>query len=57
MAHVALQTGLSNEERDRPALKCVFDSGAALSTATFYFMEAVIRQYPHIMKKIYRPYD
>jgi hypothetical protein len=53
MAHVTLQTGLSNEERDCPALKCVFDSGAALSTANFHFMEAVIRQYPHILKKIY----
>ncbi len=26
MAHVTLQTGLSNKERDCPALKCVFDS-------------------------------
>jgi hypothetical protein len=55
MAHVTLQTGLFNEERDCLALKCVFDFGAALSTANFHFMEAVIRQYPHILKKIYLP--
>jgi hypothetical protein len=57
MAHVTLQMGLSNEERDCPALKCVFDSEAALSTANFHFMEVVIRQYPHILKKIYLPND
>jgi hypothetical protein len=55
MAHVTLQMGLSNKERDCPALKCVFDSGAALNTANFHFMEAVIHQYPHILKKIYLP--
>ncbi len=53
MAHVTLQAGLSNKERDCPALKCVFDSGAALSTAK----EAVIHQYPHILKKIYLSED
>jgi hypothetical protein len=57
MAHVTLQTGLSKKEQDCLALKCVFDSGAALSTANFHFMEAVIRQYPHILKKIYLPDD
>ena len=52
MAHVTLHTGLSNKEWDCLALKCV-DSGAALSTANFHFKEVVIRQFPHILKKIY----
>ncbi len=57
MAHLTLQTSTSNEERDCPALKCVFDFGAALSHANFHFMEAVIWQFPYILKKIYLPED
>jgi hypothetical protein len=57
MAHLTLLTGLANEEKDCPNLRCVFDSGAALSTANFHFMEAVIRQFPHILKRIYLPED
>jgi hypothetical protein len=52
MAHIMLHTGLPNKEKDCPALKCVFDLGATLSTANFCFMEAVIRQFPHILKMI-----
>jgi hypothetical protein len=55
IAHLTIQTGSSNEEKDCPNLKCVFNSGAALSTANFHFMEAVIWQFPHILKKIYLP--
>jgi hypothetical protein len=57
MAHLTLQTGTSTEDRDCPGLKCVFDSGAALSTTNFHFIEAVIWQFPHILKKIYLPED
>jgi hypothetical protein len=57
MAHLNLQTGTSNEDRDCPALKCVFDLGAALSTANFHLMEAIIWQFPCILKKIYLPED
>jgi hypothetical protein len=57
MAHLTLQTGTSTEDKDCPGLKCVFDTGAALSTADFHFMEAVIWQFPHILKKIYLPED
>jgi len=46
-----------NEDRDSPNPRCVLDSGAALSTVNFHFMEAVIRQFPHILKKIYLPDD
>ncbi len=55
MTHIMLHTGLPSKEKDCPALKCVFDLGATLSTANFHFMEAVIRQFPHILKKIYLP--
>ena len=57
MAHLTIRTGVPDEEKDCPNLKCVFDSGAALSTANFHFMEAVIRQFPHILKRIYLPED
>ncbi len=57
MAHIMLHAGLPSKEKDCPALKCVFDSGATLSTANFHFMEAVIRRFPHILKKIYLPDD
>jgi len=57
MAHYTLLTGCVNEERDCPNLCCVLDSDAALSAAIFHFMEAVIRQFPHILKKIYLPND
>jgi hypothetical protein len=55
MAHIMLHMGLTSKEKDYPALKCVFDSRAVLSTASFHFMEAVICQFPHILKKIYLP--
>ena len=55
MAHITLQTGTSNEEKDCPNLHCVFDTGASLSTANFHFMEAVVCQYPHILKWVYMP--
>jgi hypothetical protein len=57
MAHLTLQTGVSSEDRDCPNLRCVFDSGVALSTANFHYMEAVVRQFPDILKKIYMPED
>jgi len=57
MAHITLLTGCAGDEKDCPNLRCVLDSGAALSTANFHFMEAVIRQFPHILKKIYLPDD
>ncbi len=57
MAHLTLQTGLPSKDRDCPNLRCVFDSGEALSTANFHFIEAVVRQFPHILKKIYMPED
>ena len=43
MAHITLETGTANEKKDCPNLRCVFDTGAALSTANFHFMEAVVR--------------
>ncbi len=55
IARVTLQTGCCDETKDCPGLRCVFDSGAALNTANYHFMEAVIRQYPHIVKQIYLP--
>jgi hypothetical protein len=57
MAHITLQTGTLNEEKDCPNLRCVFDTCAALSTANLHFMEAVVRQYPHILKRLYLPAD
>ena len=57
MPHLTLQAGRPKEEKDCPALGCMLDSGASLSTANFYYMEAVVRQYPHILKAIYLPED
>ena len=57
MAHVTLQTGLFDEEKDCPGLRCVLDTGAALNTANYHFMEAVVRQFPHIVKQVYLPDD
>ncbi len=55
MAHITLWTGTSDKEKDSPNLHCVFDTEAALSTANFHFMEDVVSQYPHILKRIYLP--
>jgi hypothetical protein len=55
MAHVTLQSGLCDETKDRPGIWCVLDSSAALNTANYHFMEAMICQYPHIIKQIYLP--
>jgi hypothetical protein len=55
MPHLSLQTGTAKDERDCPALCCMLDTGASLSTANFHYMEAVVRRYPHILKAIYLP--
>ena len=55
MAHITLQTGTAHKEKDCPNLRCVFDTGAALSMANFHFMEAIVCQFPHILKRIYMP--
>ena len=55
MAHITLETGMANEEKDCPNLTCVLDTGVALSMANFHFMDAVVRQFPHILKRIYMP--
>jgi hypothetical protein len=55
MAHITLETGTANEKKNCPNLRCVFDTGAALSMANFHFMEAIVRQFPHILKRIYMP--
>jgi hypothetical protein len=55
MLHLTLQMGGPKEEKDCPALQCMLDSSALLSTANFHYMEAVIKQYPHILKAIYLP--
>ncbi len=57
MSHLNLQTGTLNKERDCPALRCMFNTSASLNTANFHYMEAVIQQYPHILKAIYLPDD
>jgi hypothetical protein len=55
MPHLSLQMGTSREERDCPALRCMFDTNASLNTANFHYMDAVVRQYPHILKVMYLP--
>ena len=55
MAHLTLLMGCVNEEWDCPNLCCVLDSDAALSTVNYHFMEAIIGQFTHILKKIYLP--
>jgi hypothetical protein len=57
MPHHTLQTGGPREEKDCPALRCMLDSSALLSTANFHYMEAVNKQYTHIFKAIYLPED
>jgi hypothetical protein len=53
LAHVTLQTGSSDKAKDCLGIQCVFDSDDALNTANYHFMEAVICQYPQIVKQIY----
>ena len=50
MPHITLQTGMAHKEKDCPNLQCVFNTGTAQSTANFHFMEAVVCQFPHILK-------
>jgi hypothetical protein len=38
MPHLSLQMGTSKKEKDRPALRCMFDTGASLNTANFHYM-------------------
>ncbi len=57
MPHLSLQTGTSKDKKNCPALRCMFDTGASLNTANFHYMEAVVWQYPHILKTTYLPGD
>jgi hypothetical protein len=55
MPHLILQMGGLKEEKDCPTLRCMLNSGASLSPANSHYMEAVIKQYAHILKAIYLP--
>jgi hypothetical protein len=57
VTHVTIQTSCCDKTKDCPGLHCIFNSGAALSTANYHFMEAVIRQYLHIVRQIFLPDD
>jgi hypothetical protein len=35
----------------------MLDSATSLSSVSFHYMEAIIKQYPHILKAIYLPYN
>ncbi len=53
--HLTLQMGGPKEEKNCLALCYMLDFSALLSTANFHYMEAVIKQYPHILKASYLP--
>ena len=55
--HITLQFGTALGCENCPAVRCVIDTAAALSTGNLHFFAAIAKQYPHTVASIHSPSD
>jgi len=55
--HITLQFGTALGCENCPAVRCVIDTAAALSTGNLHFFAAIAKQYPHTVASIHSPAD
>jgi hypothetical protein len=55
--HITLQLGSTLGCSSCPAIRCVIDTAAALSTSNFHFFTAIAKAYPHTIAAVHRETD
>ena len=55
--HITLQLGLELNCGNCPAIRCVVDTAAALTTGNLHFFAAIAKAYPHTVASIHSPND
>jgi hypothetical protein len=55
--HITLQLGSSLGDSDCPAIRCVVDTAAALTTGNLHFFAALAKAYPHTVASVHSPKD
>jgi hypothetical protein len=57
LPHILLQFGTSLDAPDCPSVRCLVDTGAALTTGNFHYVAAIAKRFPHCVAKVYGPKD
>jgi hypothetical protein len=57
LPHIVMQFGLDPNCPNCPSIRCAVDSCAALTTGNFHFFASLVKQFPHIVAKIFAPQD
>ena len=47
MPHIELCLGCDHDQSDAPAIRCVLDTAAALTTGNFHSWVAIAKRFPH----------
>jgi hypothetical protein len=55
--HITLQLGSSLGDSECPAIRCVVDTAAALTTGNLHFFTALAKTYPHTVALVHSPKD
>ncbi len=55
--HITLQLGTVLGCGNCPAIRCVVDTAAALTTGNLHFFAEIAKAYPHTIASIYSPDD
>ena len=55
--HITLQLGSSLGDSGCPAIRCVVDTAAALTTGNLHFFAALAKAYPHTVASVHSPKD
>jgi hypothetical protein len=57
LPHILLKFGTSLNNPDCPSVRCLVDTGAALTTGNFHYVAAIAKHFPHCVAKVYGPED
>jgi hypothetical protein len=57
LPHILLMFGTSLDNPNCPSVRCLVDTGAALTTGNFHYLAAIAKRFPHCVAKVYGPED
>ena len=57
LLHIVMQFGLDPDCPNCPSIHCAIDLCAALTTGNLHFFVLLVKQFPHIVAKIFAPQD
>ncbi len=57
LPHISLQLGTTSDDPDASMIRCMVDTGTALSNGNYSFYAAIVKWYPHCVAKVFLPKD